>query len=160
MTNPAIILIAAYFVVMLALMLAAQPYRRELRELVRTLEGECTCAEADKEFLEGVRTTLFSIRVAPVLVLVFLVGLLASLDGLMRQCDDFEHDNPNLTHDARLDRLLDLHMAVAAANNPLFGAVAYVLRILFRLKILAWQKRRPLPRAVSFVPSLAGARFS
>ncbi len=139
MTN-LLIFIALYFAALALLSVIARPYRVRLIAVSESLLSDHV-NESERQFVSHVTRTAYSVRTSPMLFLIFLQGLLRTSESLDANPDDFEKSHPALTADNRAHELLEMHMASAAAVNPIFGILAYAAKWAFRAKAAAYLRK-------------------
>lgn len=132
--------VAAYFALLALLGLLARPYRLRMRAIADELL-QLQPTEAERKFIFRLVDTAYSVRTAPVIFLVFVVGILQRSEVLDRDSDKWAIENPRLSSDRRSHELLEMHMVSAAVVNPIFGALAYVTKWVFRAKARAYIAR-------------------
>lgn len=135
-----VLFIAAYFVVLAVLSVAVRPNRLRLKQIANELLNEKT-TDSEREMITRLAGSAYSIRTAPMLLLVFTMGVLRRSQELDGESDKWAVDHPILASDRRSFELLDLHMASAAAVNPIFGSLAYLAKWIFRAKAKAHFRR-------------------
>jgi hypothetical protein len=132
--------IAAYFLLLAVLSVVARPSRVRLKNLsCELLTANLT--QSERKMVLRLADSAYSVRTAPLLLLVFITGVLRHSEKLDAESDGWVVDNPTLATDRRSHELLELHMASAAAANPIFGALAYVAKWVFRAKSKAHFER-------------------
>jgi hypothetical protein len=148
-----IVLIAAYFAVLVALSAAAMPYRWRMRKL-----GAELCAldltERERDLVDHLLIYAYSWRTSIILSLVFLVGLFQGSDSLRKEADQRAQQMPTLARDPRLHELMDGFFASAIGVNPVFGIFAILLKYAFVLKVCL---RAPSDRAARMADLRAAA---
>ena len=132
--------VAAYFVLLALLSLLARPLRARLKTVASGfLDQDLT--DTERKMILRLADTAYSVRTAPVIFLVFVIGLLQQNEKIDKESNSWAIENPTMASDRRSHQLLELHMASAAAVNPIFGALAYAAKWLFRAKAKAYFRR-------------------
>jgi hypothetical protein len=131
------IFVVGYLLFLATLSLIARPYRMRLISVSESLLSD-NVTESEKQFIGHVTKTAYSVRTAPMLFLVFAMGLLKTSQSIDANQGDFEKNHPVLTDGNRSHELLEMHMASAAAVNPIFGALAYAAKWAFKIKTRAY----------------------
>jgi hypothetical protein len=132
--------IAAYFLLLAVLSVVAKPSRVRLKNLTcELLAADLT--KSERKMVLRLTASAYSVRTAPLLLLMFITGVLRHSEKLDAASDTWVIDNPTLSTDRRSHELLELHMASAAATNPVFGTLAYAAKWAFRVKSKAHFER-------------------
>jgi hypothetical protein len=132
------ILIIGYFAFLAMLSLIARPYRLRLKSAGERLLADSLLTDDDAKMVRGMLSTAYSIRTTPVLVLVFLTGVLRHSEQLDFEADSFEREYPSFVkHHKTWHEMLEMHMVSAFAVNPIFGVFAYLSKWMFRAKVRA-----------------------
>jgi hypothetical protein len=147
-----IIFIVAYFALLAVLSLAVRPYRLRLKVACEHLFDEAPLAQGDIKMLQSMLSSAYSIRAAPLLILVFMMGILRSGQQLDSDVEKFDKENPMFVANRRVwHEVLEMHMVSAFAANPFFGIAAYIARWIFRAKARAYFARTHQPtKSVDF----------
>ena len=133
------IFIIGYFAFLAALSLIARPYRLRLKFAGERLLADSLLTDSDAKMVRGMLSTAYSIRTAPVLVLVFLTGMLRHSEQIDFEADSFAREHPSfLQHYETWHEMLEMHMVSVFAVNPIFGVFAYVGKWMFRAKARAY----------------------
>lgn len=128
----ALAFVALYVGILVALSLLVRPQRERLKNLVREMSQE-RLGDRDRHQIHFMATTAYSWRVAPAIMLAFLLGIVRASADLDRECNE-RASKSKLLNDPRFHAIVDAYMASAAAVNPIFGALAYAARAVFKLK--------------------------
>jgi hypothetical protein len=136
-----LIFLGAYLALSVALTVAVRPYRVRLMKLACEL-CEPGHHEEVRDLAHRISIYAYSLRVAPLNVLVLSAMLLKPSWQLHKEAIEYCHDHPALMAEPRLDELYELYLVSTSAVNPAFGALALVLRQLFRLKARSYAHRR------------------
>lgn len=125
--------VAGYFVLLLLLSLLV----RQKRERLGVLLNELLCMDLTPEQergLNGMLYSAYSLRSAPATFLGMVVALLIPSAKFDQQAHAWAKKNPEMITDPRWSEVFDLYYVSIAAVNPIFGALMYGARLLFRLK--------------------------
>lgn len=144
-----VIIVGGYFAALVVLALVARPYRIRMKALALELI-ESGIPEREERLIKRLMETAYSIRTSPQIFFVFMIGLARRSDQIDREVQEFVKNNA-LARDPRVSKLLDLHMASAAAVNPIFGALGYGAKWAFGLKAIAHHRGK---RSVRSFPDM------
>lgn len=134
--NTILIFFACYVAFAVGINAIAIGYRRELAESVhkaRQIEG---LDDREIAILDSFLLSMRSLRTAVILSLVFAQILLTPNERLKASTEMSKNDE-TLFDAGLMPRILELHLASAAAANPIFGAVAYFLRLMVHIRFAA-----------------------
>lgn len=137
-----LIFLGAYLALNLALMVAVRRYRVRLLTLACELFSDPKVHEDVRDLAHRISIYSNSMRVAPVNALWFATMLIKPSWRVHQEALDYAGEHPAIMAEGRLDELYDLYLVSTTAINPAFGAVALVLRALFRVKARAYARRR------------------
>tara|TARA_R110001606_G_scaffold10272_9_gene44136 strand:- start:1276 stop:1755 length:480 start_codon:yes stop_codon:yes gene_type:complete len=136
--NTILIFFAGYIALHFGLNIVVHSYRVRLMSLISEAK-KLNLSKVESRSLETLAKTAYSIRSAPALMLMFIGGLLQSEERIREELeeleDDADEDCAELWESGIIHKILDYHMASVAAANPIFGALAYLFRIAFSLRI-------------------------
>lgn len=136
------IFVLAYFGFLGLLSLAAKPYRLRLHAAATRLCDNASLSPSEDKMLKSILSSAYSIRAAPMLLLVFMTGILRRSEQIDTDADSFAQENPSIReHYALWHTLLETHMISAFAVNPIFGSLAYVAKWILRTKARAYFAR-------------------
>jgi hypothetical protein len=139
-----LLFVGGYFVLLGTLSIAVRPYRTRLANLASEILCDSESEDVRRYVQDSLRTA-YSMRSAPAHVLGYIIGLLTPSERLSRDAAEWAKRFPDFMQDRRWMGLSDYHLASVAAVNPLFGALLYVLRMLFRLKLYLFVRRHYRP---------------
>lgn len=146
----AIALISGYFALLAVLSVVARPYRARMAVLARDLLAAYPDDPFIQHLCEAYIKSAYSLRAAPVRLLSYILGLIKPARELDRECYQMKEESPAFFADPRISELIDCYNASISAVSPVFGALAYVARLLFLLKAyLHFHGREHLERAAA-----------
>ncbi len=130
----------SYFVLLIALSALVRPQRKRLAVLAHELLSEDI--DEDRRVLIGrLLATAYAMRMAPTQFLATCIALLIPSDRFDREARDWAQKSQDLIEDGRWFEMFECHSASAAAANPIFGALAYAARGVFKLKARHYARR-------------------
>ncbi len=134
-----LIFVTAYFALLAVLSLVAQSYRLRLKAACEHLLDKASLCQDDVKMVEATLSSAYSIRTAPMLLLVFMTGILRSGQQIDSDADRFDKEHPTFNeHLLVWHEMLETHMVSAFAVNPIFGSLAYIAKWIFRAKARAY----------------------
>ena len=144
-----LILIGCYFGLWAALSACVTSHRRDLAAFGAALQNR-TMDQDEREFVNNMLASAYSWRSAIMLCLVYIIGLFQAGATLDKECDKFASEHPTLSRDAHLHGMVDAYFASVAAVNPIFGALAFVLKRIFRLKARLYHSAQSADKIADF----------
>ena len=138
--NALLLFVGGYFVVLAVLLVAARPYRVRLVQLGTEILNDTDSEDVRRQVRDMLRSA-YSIRTAPVQLLSYCVLLYLPHYRLIAMAQEFVKEHDGLLQEQRFSELFDLHRASAAAVNPIFGALAYLAKAAFRMKVRFYSRR-------------------
>lgn len=146
--NLIIAFLAGYLLVSVVLNLLALRYRRRLVALVDEAKADVT-DERLRASLDSYVLSMRSMRTAVILALIHIHILLMPKEKL-KACPQFTDEENTLWRKGLMAQIMDYHIASAAAANPLFGALTYVLSwaVVARFKVLLVDNAKQLEAQV------------
>lgn len=165
--NQVIFLLLAYFGLLAAMSVVAIPYRRRLRDLGAEL-CQLDLTPYERGYVESMLQFAYSWRASIIHALSYAAGLLQTYDALNREFEKSLEESPKLFSDPRLHQMSDAFFISAVAVNPLFGLLATVARLAFRIKARVFIRRRTAmapnvpttPASVAVSAPIAGAEYA
>lgn len=127
-------LIAAYFALLIVLSVIARPYRVRLAELANELLADYPDEPIIVELCRVYTLSAYSIRAAPIRLLTYLIILIKPARDIDRECEEMKRDNKAFFEDARITEMMDCYNASISAVSPVFGALAFLASLAFKLK--------------------------
>lgn len=135
-----IIFLGAYAALTVVLTVAVRPYRVRLMTLARELCGPGSPEEV-RDLARRISLYAYSMRVAPVHVFWYATVLVKPSWQVRKEAQEYAREHPAIVAEDRFDELYDLYILSTAAINPVFGAIALVLRAIFKLKVLTYARK-------------------
>ena len=126
--------VAGYLALLMLLTYLVRERREQLGQLALALLEDHP-SETIEFMLRHSTRTAYSLAVAPIQVLQLLALLLTPSAVLERKALDFVSDKEELIHDDRYALVIANYNLSVAAANPIFGALAYVLRAALKMKL-------------------------
>lgn len=140
MTTTILLFVGGYFVLLGVLALAVRPYRARLAALADEILRTSPSDEVDRHVRELLKSA-YSIRGAVAQFLGYAFYVVLPAHRVLTIAHEFHRAHPDLVDESRLSEFYDLWRASTAAVNPIFGALMYVAKGLFRLKARACVRR-------------------
>ena len=128
-------LIGAYFTLLVALSFAARPARARLAALARDISADYPDNNLIQSICRAYVISARSLRAAPVRFIMYVAFLVKSPYVLARECEVTQRANPDFFNDPRILEMAECYQASTAAASPIFGALGYVARRAFLLKV-------------------------
>jgi len=135
-----LIFLGAYTALTVVLTVAVRPYRVRLMTLAHELCDQRLPLEV-RDLAYRISIYAYSMRVAPMHVLFLATMLIKPSWQVRREALQYAEAHPALVAETRFDELYDLYMISTAAVNPAFGSLAYLLRVVFRMKARAYARK-------------------